>query len=98
MLPGWSGVLGQLLRSIAFFDGRGATHSVIVLVTWPALGVMLGLASGPRAPCRHRRSGTSEDAGITASTTSATPAEAQFLVLVAVAVLFPSWRWCCSST
>ena len=40
MLPGWSGTLGQLLppgaggqllRSTAFFDGHGATHSVIVL-------------------------------------------------------------------
>jgi hypothetical protein len=37
MLPGWSGTLGQLLppgaggqllRSTAFFDGHGATHSV----------------------------------------------------------------------
>ncbi|MFI7701434.1 hypothetical protein [Nonomuraea sp. NPDC049480] len=54
MLPGWSGVLGQLLppgaggqllRSTAFFDGRGVTHSVVVLVAWLALGVVLCLAA-----------------------------------------------------
>lgn len=58
MLPGWSGTLGQLLppgaggqllRSTAFFDGHGATHSAIVLITWLALGVVLCLASGLRA-------------------------------------------------
>lgn len=58
MLPGWSGMLGQLLppgaggqllRSTAFFDGRGATHSVIVLVAWLAFGVVLCLAGGLRA-------------------------------------------------
>lgn len=58
MLPGWSGTLGQLLppgaggqllRSTAFFDGHGATHSVIVLATWLTLGVMLCLVSGLRA-------------------------------------------------
>lgn len=57
MLPGWSGTLGQLLppgaggqllRSTAFFDGRGVTHSVIVLITWLALGVVLCLAGGLR--------------------------------------------------
>ena len=61
MLPGWSGTLGQLLppgaggqllRSTAFFDGHGATHSVIVLATWLTLGVLLCLASGLR---RRRR-------------------------------------------
>ncbi|MBB6548465.1 hypothetical protein [Nonomuraea rubra] len=58
MLPGWSGALGQLLppgaggqllRSTAFFDGHGATHSIIVLVTWLTLGVMLCLAGRLRA-------------------------------------------------
>lgn len=58
MLPGWSGILGQLLppgaggqllRSTAFFDGRGATHSVIVLLTWLTLGVVLCLVGGLRA-------------------------------------------------
>lgn len=53
MLPGWSGTLGQLLppgaggrllRSTAFFDGHGATHSVIVLATWLTLGILLCLA------------------------------------------------------
>ncbi|MGV9538316.1 hypothetical protein ACWDR9_32310 [Streptosporangium sandarakinum] len=58
MLPGWSGVLGQLLppgaggrllRSTAFFDGHGVTQSVIVLVVWLTLGVMLCLAGTLRA-------------------------------------------------
>lgn len=58
MLPGRSGVLGQLLppgaggqllRSTAFFDGHGATRSVVVLMTWLVLGVMLCLAGGLRA-------------------------------------------------
>jgi hypothetical protein len=42
------GLLAALLRSTAFFDGDGATHSVIVLITWLALGVVLCLASGLR--------------------------------------------------
>ena len=82
MLPGWSGTLGQLLppgaggqllRSTAFFGGHSTTHSVIVLVTWLALGVVLCLASGLRA----RRAATA-GAGLRrtpaspASTTSAT--------------------------
>ncbi|MFI7634053.1 hypothetical protein [Nonomuraea sp. NPDC049400] len=37
-----------LLRSTAFFDGHGATHSATVLVTWLTLGVALCLASGLR--------------------------------------------------
>ncbi len=58
MLPGWSGRLGQLLppgagvqllRSTAFFDGRGAVQPVIVLVTWFLFGVLLCLVGGPRA-------------------------------------------------
>ncbi|MEU5943592.1 hypothetical protein ABZ807_31535 [Micromonospora sp. NPDC047548] len=66
MLPGWSGTFGQLLppgaggqllRSTAFFDGHGATHSVSVLVTWLALGVVLCLASG----LRTRRTATVAD-------------------------------------
>ncbi|MGP3917091.1 hypothetical protein [Nonomuraea sp. 10N515B] len=57
MLPGWSGTLGQLLppgaggqllRSTAFFDGQGATHSATVLATWLTLGIVLCLASGLR--------------------------------------------------
>ncbi|MEU5323467.1 hypothetical protein AB0G67_42965 [Streptomyces sp. NPDC021056] len=55
MLPGWSGTLGQLLppgagsqllRSTAFFDGHGSTHSVLVLTAWLGFGVALCLASG----------------------------------------------------
>ncbi|MFI7444828.1 hypothetical protein [Nonomuraea indica] len=58
MLPGWSGVLGQLLppgaggqllRSTAFFDGHGATHPVTVLAAWLTVGAMLCLAGGLRA-------------------------------------------------
>jgi hypothetical protein len=58
MLPGWSGALGQLLppgaggwllRSTAFFDGRGAIHAVTVLVAWVGLGAVLCLLGGLRA-------------------------------------------------
>ncbi|MFD0366165.1 hypothetical protein ACFQZZ_32410 [Nocardia sp. GCM10030253] len=58
MLPGWSGTLGQLLppgaggrllRSTAFFDGRGATQAVTVLVAWIVLGAVLCLVGGLRA-------------------------------------------------
>ncbi|MBP5893523.1 ABC transporter permease [Streptomyces scabiei] len=62
MLPGWSGTLGQLLppgaggqllRSTAFFDGHGITHSVLVLTAWLGFGVALCLAGG--LPRRERR-------------------------------------------
>ncbi|KAB8188111.1 hypothetical protein [Microbispora catharanthi] len=68
MLPGWSGTLGQLLppgaggrllRSTAFFDGHGATHSVTVLATWLTLGMMLCLVGG----LRTRPTGTVAEAG-----------------------------------
>ncbi|MFF5075433.1 hypothetical protein ACFY36_00135 [Actinoplanes sp. NPDC000266] len=58
MLPGWSGALGQLLppgaggqllRSSAFFDGHGVAHSIVVLLSWLALGVVLCLAGARRA-------------------------------------------------
>jgi hypothetical protein len=58
MLPGWSGALGQLLppgaggsllRSTAFFDGAGATHAVVVLLSWLAFGAQLCVASALRA-------------------------------------------------
>ncbi|MBU2668790.1 hypothetical protein KOI35_35295 [Actinoplanes bogorensis] len=58
MLPGWSGTLGQLLppgagnqllRSTAFFDGQGATHSIVVLVSWLALGVVLSVLGAARS-------------------------------------------------
>jgi hypothetical protein len=38
-----------LLRSTAFFDGRGATHAVTVLVAWIALGAVRCLAGGLHA-------------------------------------------------
>lgn len=71
MLPGWSGALGQelppgaggqLLRSTAFFDGHGATHSLIVLLVWLGIGVALCRASD-----LHRRRTT------TAATTDTAP-------------------------
>lgn len=52
MLPRWAGTLGQLLppgagsrllRSTAFFDGRGVTHAVVVLAVWISLGAALYL-------------------------------------------------------
>ncbi|MEU4292508.1 hypothetical protein AB0E63_30150 [Kribbella sp. NPDC026596] len=58
MLPGWSGVLGQLmppgaggrlLRSTAFFEGRGIAQAVTVLAVWVALGAGLCLIGGLRA-------------------------------------------------
>ncbi|MFG1950467.1 hypothetical protein [Micromonospora sp. NPDC048830] len=71
MLPGWSGTLGQLLppgaggrllRSTAFFDGHGATHSVIVLATWLTLGVLLCLAGSlrPRRPAADLLTATAQ--------------------------------------
>ncbi|WKV72884.1 ABC transporter permease [Streptomyces sp. PCS3-D2] len=62
MLPGRSGALGQLLppgaggqllRSTAFFDGRGSAHCVLVLTAWLGFGVALCLAGGLRT--RRRR-------------------------------------------
>lgn len=62
MLPGLSGTLGQLLppgaggrllRSTAFFDGRGATQAITVLVAWIVLGAvlcMVGVLRARRAP------------------------------------------------
>ncbi|MFI6676051.1 hypothetical protein [Kribbella sp. NPDC050470] len=58
MLPGWSGALGQLmppgaggrlLRSTAFFEGRGIAQAVTVLAAWVALGAALCLIGGLRA-------------------------------------------------
>ncbi|MFJ8579475.1 hypothetical protein [Micromonospora sp. NPDC093277] len=74
MLPGWSGTLGQLLppgaggrllRSTAFFDGHGATHSITVLATWLMLGVLLCLAGSlrPRRPVADLVTTTAQPAG-----------------------------------
>ncbi|WP_280401257.1 hypothetical protein [Nocardia carnea] len=58
MLPGRSGALGQLLppgaggqllRSTAFFDGRGAASALTVLLAWVTLGTALCLIGGLRA-------------------------------------------------
>ncbi|UQX01880.1 hypothetical protein [Streptomyces sp. RerS4] len=66
MLPGWSGALGrllppgaggQLLRSTAFFDGRGATQPVIVLLTWIACGAVLCLVGSLRTPAARASAG-----------------------------------------
>ncbi|MFI9413944.1 hypothetical protein [Nocardia gamkensis] len=62
MLPGWSGTLGQLLppgaggrllRSTAFFEGHGATHALVVLAVWIALGAALCLTGSTY--CRRHR-------------------------------------------
>jgi hypothetical protein len=64
MLPGWSGTLGQLLppgaagsllRSTAFFDGRGAWPHAFVLLAWLALGAVLCALSGLRSAVRRAR-------------------------------------------
>ncbi|MEU1862878.1 hypothetical protein [Streptomyces gardneri] len=69
MLPGWSGALGQLLppgaggqllRSTAFFDGHGATHSATVLATWLTLGTVLCLAGNLRRRPTATTEGTVE--------------------------------------
>lgn len=61
MLPGWSGTFGQflppgaaatLLRSVAFFDGNGATRPALVLLSWLAAGALLCLFSALRATRR----------------------------------------------
>jgi len=58
MLPGWSGRVGQLLppgagvrllRSTAYFDGRGIGDSVLVLLAWLALGAVLSLVGHHRS-------------------------------------------------
>ena len=49
------GATGSLLRDVAFFDGHGATHALIVLFCW-LIGGMVLYASG------LRRSGSSENA------------------------------------
>ncbi|GAB6897051.1 hypothetical protein [Kineosporia succinea] len=67
MLPGWSGEFGQflppgaagwLLRSTAFFDGHGATHSIIVLVVWLAAGAVLTAIGTARSSRRDQNAGT----------------------------------------
>ncbi|GAA2645557.1 hypothetical protein [Paractinoplanes durhamensis] len=66
MLPGWSGALGQLLppgsavtllRSVAFFDGGGATRPLLVLLSWLTFGLLLCAASTVR---RSRRPAAAE--------------------------------------
>jgi hypothetical protein len=78
MLPGWSGALGQLLppgaggsllRSTAFFDGAGAGHAVVVLLSWLALGAVLCAASAVRA---GRRTGPAATEPATRETSPAT--------------------------
>ena len=67
MLPGWSGMLGQLLppgaggqllRSTAYFDGAGVTHAVTVLLGWLAFGAVLCVIGALRG-----RRGSAVDAG-----------------------------------
>ncbi|MEU3745605.1 MULTISPECIES: hypothetical protein [Streptomyces] len=81
MLPGWSGTLGQLLppgaggqllRSTAFFDGHGATHSATVLATWLTLGTVLCLAGSLRRRPIATTEGTVEGAAAAQPATRAT--------------------------
>jgi hypothetical protein len=58
-----------LLRSTAFFDGRGATHAVIVLVGWVVLGAVLCLVG-----VLHARRAANAAAGL--RTTCTSPADA----------------------
>ncbi|MFD0718919.1 ABC transporter permease [Streptomyces globosus] len=72
MLPGWPGGLGRLLppgagahllRSTAFFDGRGAAPAAMVLAAWLALGATLCLAAALRAGGRGVGPATGPPAG-----------------------------------
>lgn len=42
------GAAGTVIRSMAFFDGRGATHAIVVLACWIVGGLVLTLASSRR--------------------------------------------------
>lgn len=84
MLPGWSGTLGQLLppgaggqllRSTAFFDGRGAGHAIIVLLTWIAFGPALCLIGGLRA---HRANKTTAGLQMTRTSPAQAPSAPKF--------------------
>lgn len=46
------GAAGTALRSVAFFDGTGMTHALIVLVCWAAAGLLLIALSALR---KHRK-------------------------------------------
>jgi hypothetical protein len=50
LLPPGAG--GQLLRSVAFFDGAGGLSHVIVLLAWVAVGLAAIAAAAARAPRR----------------------------------------------
>lgn len=61
------GAAGTALRSVAFFDGTGMTHALIVLVCWAAAGLLLIALSALR---KHRKNRTRR-ADPSASTRSA---------------------------
>lgn len=61
------GAAGTALRSVAFFDGTGMTHALIVLVCWAAAGLLLITLSALR---KHRKNLT-RPADPSASTRSA---------------------------
>jgi hypothetical protein len=46
------GAGGTLLRSVAYFDGHGATRAAVVLGCWALAGLALALARAARAPRR----------------------------------------------
>lgn len=57
------GASGTLLRSLAFFDGHGGAHALIVLLCWTAIGAGLMLLA-------HKRSPSADGATSTVPTTS----------------------------
>lgn len=61
------GAAGTALRSVAFFDGTGMTHALIVLVCWAAAGLLLIALNALR---KHRKNRTRR-ADPSASTRSA---------------------------
>ena len=86
MLPGWSGTLGQLLppgaggrllRSTSFFDGRGATHAVIVLVTWVTVGAVLCMLGGLSARRAAKAAAGLRTTRTSPAQTTSTPVTAQ---------------------
>jgi hypothetical protein len=72
LLPsGWSalgqalppGALASAIRAVAYYDGSGASSSVLVLVAWALVGSLLLLAGSSVSPVRGRREEHATDVG-----------------------------------
>lgn len=50
------GATGSLIRGLAFFDGAGTAHAIIVLACWLAAGTVLFVLAERRKSIRARRS------------------------------------------